>query len=109
MNKLILFAIFSIFFLALSLSQTWYYCGSPLSPFQNCQVISNFTSPIFGGQETCAKVYFENKGLLRLPLVVRINYTAPEGYEIWRNEFKGYGFLFSNVGGYNRSLTCTQP
>ena len=109
MNKLILLAIFSIFFLALSLSQNWYYCGSPLSPFQNCQVINNFTSPIYGGQETCAKLSFENKANLKFPLVVRINYTAPEGYEIWGNEFRGYGFLYSSLGGYNRSLTCTQP
>jgi hypothetical protein len=111
MKKLILLALFSLLIIpVLAKAQTWYYCDSPLSPFKNCQVVSNFTpSELAAGSPTCSEIEFDNKALLTFPLVVRINYTAPENYEIWRNDFTGYGWVYSNTGGYNKSLVCEQP
>jgi hypothetical protein len=60
MKKLILFALVSLLIIsALANAQTWYYCGSPLSPFQNCQVVSNFTpSELVAGSPTCSEIKF---------------------------------------------------
>jgi hypothetical protein len=110
MKKLILFALVSLLIIpALAKAQTWYYCDSPLSPFKNCQVVSNFTpSQLVAGSPTCSEIKFDNKALLMFPLVIRINYTS-ENYEIWRNDFTGYGWVYSSSGGYNKSLVCKQP
>jgi len=109
MRKWILLMLVAFSFsLASAQNEPWYYCGSPISPFQNCQVLQNFTD-VTAGSLTCSKIYFDNKAILKLPLIVRINYTAPEGYEIWRGDFSGFGWVYSETGGYNKSLICEQP
>jgi hypothetical protein len=109
MKKLILFTFISLLIIPILAKAQWYYCDSPLSPFKNCQVVSNFTpTEIAAGDITCSEISFYNKALLTFPLVVRVNYTS-ENYEIWRNDFSGYGWVYSETGGYNKSLICEQP
>ncbi len=104
---LILIFVFS-FSLANAQIDFWYYCNSPSSPFQNCKVLQEFKS-IVAGSVSCSRIYFDNEATFKLPLIIRINYTAPPGYEIWRGDISGYGWIYSERGKYNKSLICEQP